>query len=222
MRAAIYFTPPADDPLARAAALWLGRDAFSDAPTRPPDPSIDPLVADPARYGFHATVRAPFRLAEGVALADARNALLRFVANRRAFALPRLVLARLGGFQALVPDEPSAAFDGLEGDVLEAFEPFRAPLTEAERARRRPERLTERQRGHLDRWGYPFVREDFRFHMTLTGSLDEAAANAAEAELRRRFGSFEGRPLRIDALALFVEDAPSQPFRVALRAPFGR
>ncbi|KAB0680793.1 DUF1045 domain-containing protein [Aureimonas leprariae] len=220
MRAAVYFTPPADDPLTRAAALWLGRDAFTGEPTRAADAAIDPLVAEPARYGFHATMRAPFRLADGVTMDEVRDALGRFAAGRAAFALPHIVLARLGGFHALVPDGPASELADLEGDVLSAFEPFRAPLGEAERARRRPERLSARQLAHLDRWGYPFVQEDFRFHMTLTGSLADPEASVAETELRRRFASFEGTPLRIGSLALFVEDATGGPFRVDFHAPF--
>lgn len=222
MRAAIYFTPPADDPLTRAAALWLGRDAFTGEATRPPDPAIDPLVADPARYGFHATIRSPFHLADGATIADVANALEHLAAGCRAFALRRLVLARLGGFFALVPGEASSELADLEGRALEAFEPFRATPTDAERARRRPERLTAAQLVHLDRWGYPFVRDEFRFHMTLTRSLDGEAARLAEAELRRRLAAFDGGPLAIDALALFVEDEPGAPFRVARRVTFER
>lgn len=220
MRAAIYFAPPPDDPLSQAAALWLGRDAFTNEPTRAPNPAIDPLVLEPARYGFHATMRAPFRLKDGTSIENVRDALLRVAAGGRAFTLPRLVLARLGGFQALVPVEAPAELAELEGEVLEAFEPFRAPLSDAERTRRRPERLSARQRTYLDRWGYPFVREEFRFHMTLTGSLDEDAANVAGVELLDRFEPFVDAPLAIDALALFVEDIPGAPFRVDLHAAF--
>ena len=70
MRVAIYATPPAGAALTRAAALWLGRDAFVGEATRESDAEIDPVVAEPARYGFHATMRAPFRIAEGFDLAD--------------------------------------------------------------------------------------------------------------------------------------------------------
>ncbi|GGD92603.1 hypothetical protein GCM10011390_09170 [Aureimonas endophytica] len=221
MRAALYFTPPADAALTRAAALWLGRDAFSGAATRAPDPAIDPLVADPARYGFHATLRAPFRPKDGVTLADLASALDAFAATRRAFDLPKAVIARLDGFLALVPAAPSPDLAALESAILEAFEPFRAPLTADEVARRRPERLSEHQRNLLDRWGYPYVRDEFRFHMTLTNSLAGDALERTETDLRRRLAEFDGAPLAIGGLALFVEEERGAPFTVARLAPFG-
>ena len=221
MRAAIYFTPPAADPLTRVAALWLGRDAFTGEPTREADPAVDPLVAEPARYGFHATMRAPFRLRDGAGTEEVEARLRSFAAERGAFVLPKLVLARLGRFLAMVPAAPSPDLAALEGAVLDAFEPFRAPLNEAEIARRRPDRLTERQRDHLRRWGYPFVREDFRFHMTLTGSLPEDELDTTETRLRHRFADVDGRPLAVDGIALFVEETSGGPFRARTLARFG-
>lgn len=220
MRAAIYFTPPAGAPLTEAAARWLGRDAFSGEPTREADPLIDPLVAEPARYGFHATLRAPFRLAEGRSVAALDEALADFAAARETFVVPSLALARLGPFFALVPADTGHELRALESAVLKAFEPFRAPLTEAEIARRRPERLTARQRRYLAERGYPFVLEEFRFHLTLTGPLGPDEAGAVEPSLRERLADFDGAPLLIDALALFVEPEPGAPFRVQARHPF--
>ena len=222
MRAAIYFTPPAGDPLARAAASWLGRDAFIDAATRAPDAFLDPLVAEPARYGFHATIRSPFRLAKGFDLADVDARLASFAASRAPVTLAKIALERIGPFFALVP--AAAASDGLadlEAAVLDAFEPFRAPLNAAEIARRRPEGLGERQRAQLRQWGYPHVLGDFRFHMTLTGPVDPGTSETVEAMLRERFAPFDGRPLRIDSLALFVEPEPEAAFRVHSLHHFG-
>src|SRR5690606_24575986 len=71
MRYAIYFTPERDHPLTRKAAQWLGRDAFGGE-TLPPSSAAPLSAAEVAfqtaaarRYGFHATLKAPFRLAEG-------------------------------------------------------------------------------------------------------------------------------------------------------------
>lgn len=214
MRVAIYATPPAGAALTRAAALWLGRDAFSGEPTRDPDPAIDPLVAEPARYGFHATMRAPFRIAEGSDLEDVDARLADFCASRPAVTLPAIELAAIGSFFALVPAGPSVPLAELEAELLEAFEIFRAPLTEAEIARRRPDRLTDRQKAHLTAYGYPHVLEDFRFHMTLTGSVPDAERARIASLLAERFAAFDGAPLVIDSLALFIEPEPGAPFRV--------
>ena len=38
--------------------------------------------------------------------------------------------------------------------------------------------LTDRQEALLTQWGYPYVMEEFRFHITLTGALDPAHLDA--------------------------------------------
>jgi putative phosphonate metabolism protein len=210
MRAAIYFTPPRDAPLTRLAAAWLGRDAFSDGPTEAPLP----LVAEPARYGFHATIKPPFRLAEGRTLEELDEALADFCHRHRRAEIAQLELHRIGRFFALVPGGREPALHALADETVRQFEPFRAPLDAAELARRAPDRLTERQREHLDRWGYPYVFDEFRFHMTLTGPVADEDAAAVEARLRERFAPVIGQSLAIDGLALFVEPRPGGPFRV--------
>lgn len=212
MRAAIYLALAPGTPLADTAARWLGRDAFCGLPTREPDPQIDALVREPARYGFHATLKAPFRLAEGRTLGALAAGLDVFVSARQGFVVPRIALARLGQFFALVADAPTPALGALEGDVLRHFEPFRAPLSDIEIARRRPERLTPRQRELLMAWGYPFVLDEFRFHLTLTGPVPPVEFPWVEAMLAARFASFIGEPLAVEALALFVEPEPGAPF----------
>ncbi|KQT50941.1 hypothetical protein ASG43_06745 [Aureimonas sp. Leaf454] len=221
MRVAIYATPPAGAPLTRTAALWLGRDAFSGEPTREADPAIDPIVAEPARYGFHATMRAPFRLAEGFDLEDVDARLADFCASRRTVTLPEMELAGLGRFFALVPAARSGALADLEASLLDAFEPMRAPLDAAEIARRKPDTLTERQKANLAAFGYPHVLDDFQFHMTLTGPVPEEERTRVSTLLAERFASFDGAPLSIDSLALFVEPEPGAPFRVHSLHHFG-
>lgn len=220
MRYALYFTPAQDDPLTVAAARWLGRDAFSggrvaqgeEAPLS--DETLREATADPRRYGFHATLKAPFELKAGCSLAALEEAVALLAAETRAFTLPRLVLGRLGPFFALVPGEPSPALQSFAGECVRRFEPFRAPLSAADLARRNPEKLPARQREYLESWGYPYVFDEFRFHMTLTGSLEPALAEALEPILKARFAAFLDKPLRIDGVALFIEPERGQPFTV--------
>lgn len=220
MRYAIYFTPAQDDPLTVAAARWLGRDAFSgglvtqgeEAPLS--GETMREATEEPRRYGFHATLKAPFELKAGNSLAALEEAMALFAAETPAFTLPRLVLGRLGPFFALVPGDPCVMLQGFAGECVCRFEPFRAPLSEADLARRNPEKLPPRQREYLECWGYPYVFDEFRFHMTLTGSLEPALAEALEPILKARFAAFIDKPLCIDGLALFVEPERGQPFTV--------
>ena len=225
VRYALYFSPSATAPLTTAAAGWLGRDAFTGATV--PLPTVEgiapdtlhALTADPRRYGFHATLKAPFALAEGRTEAELVDAFEAFCAGTPAFDIPRVIVGQLGQFFALVPDGVYAPLQAFATQVVEAFEPFRAPLSEADMARRKPETLTASERANLERFGYPYVNDDFRFHMTLTGQVDPALAPAMRRELDQRFASFTGEPLPIDGLALFVEPARGEPFHVHRRLP---
>lgn len=228
MRYALYFSPSATDPLTTAAAEWLGRDAFTGKSLPLPSVSgiaadeLEALTSDPRRYGFHGTLKAPFALAEGRTEADLIEAVEEFAAETPAFEIPRMMVGQVGRFFALVPDQIYPELQAFAAHVVETFEPFRAPLTQADIARRKPERLTESERTNLERWGYPYVHDDFRFHMTLTGQVDEGLAPAMAAELDRRFGSFCVRPLEIDGLALFAEPARGEPFIVHCRLPLAK
>ncbi|MCB8838794.1 DUF1045 domain-containing protein [Aurantimonas sp. VKM B-3413] len=220
MRVAIYFTPPAGAELTRRAGEWLGRSPFDNEPTRAPDEALDAVVAEPARYGFHATIKAPFRLAEGADLAELDERLAAFCASREPVRIQSLVVSQLGPFFAFVPDAAPAALGELEEAVVRDFEPLRAPLSEAEYARRRPERLSDKERDNLQAWGYPHVFDAFRFHMTLTGPVEERELAAVRERIAAHFGDLDGQPLTISQLALFLEPEPGEPFRTYSVHPF--
>jgi putative phosphonate metabolism protein len=225
LRYALYFTPAEDASLTRAASAWLGRDAFSgvtlpleDHPELGSD-EVWQLTEDPRRYGFHATLKAPFSLKDGCCEADLLAAMAAFCESYSTFAIPSAIVGQLGPFFALVPADLYPPLQEFGAAVVEAFEPFRAPLSEADIARRNPDRLGERQRQNLLSWGYPHVFEDFRFHMTLTGPVPDDRADLMAQLLERRFAAFTGKPLVIDALTLFVEAERGAPFLVHTRQP---
>jgi hypothetical protein len=128
-------------------------------------------TAEPRRYGFHATLKAPFRLAEGRTEADLRHAMEAFSVGREPAQLGTLRVATIGNFVALVPQEQGHELLALAAAIVTTFEPLRAPLSAEDYARRRPEALPARERAYLDRFGYPYVLDAFRFHMTLSGRL---------------------------------------------------
>lgn len=218
MRYAIYFTPPADDPLTRLAAEWLGRDAFTGRTfAQPAIEGFSPekfsgLTADPRRYGFHATMKAPFELADGKSETALMAAFEEFASGTSAFTLPELVLGQIGRFFALVPAEWNAGLQMLADDCVTRFDSFRAPLTAGDIARRNPDRMSESQRQNLMNWGYPYVFEEFRFHMTLTAQVDPEDQDAMRAAIEAFFGNLTRAPRRIDHLALFAEPERGAPF----------
>ena len=199
-RYAVYWLP--DGSLGRAGADWLGWDARAGRGAG---------REAPARYGFHATIVPPFRPADNAeGLADAARAL---AARLAPAPLGRLSVRRLDGFLALVPEvDPTA----LAAAVVEGLDGFRAPPREDELTRRRAAGLTAAQDALLARWGHPYVMDEFRMHLTLTGR-DPGADAMARAEAA--FAPHAG-PHRIEALSLAGQDAEGR-FRLVEDLPLG-
>jgi hypothetical protein len=126
----------------------------------------------------------------------------------------RPVVNSISGFIAVVPAEPSDELELLAADCTREFDSFRAPLTPEDRARRNPSALTPRQCDHLDRWGYPYVMEDFRFHMTLTGRLDAERREPILTMLRKRFSAIGLKTLAIDRIAVFRQGDTGSRFQI--------
>ncbi|MCB9992068.1 MAG: DUF1045 domain-containing protein [Hyphomicrobiaceae bacterium] len=217
-RYAIYYAPEAFGQFWELAAVWLGRDAATnEAPhastwstSLPPDLAARTVSA--SRYGFHATLKPPMHLAEGFDEAGLLRLAADFAAARAPFEIGMLKVANLSGFLALLPAEQREDLLAFAGDVVAAFEPARAPLSEDDRRRRLAVPLTSRQALYVERFGYPYVFEEFRFHMTLTDRLGDSErpkfANAAE----RFFAPVLAESQWLDRISVFREDEPGQPF----------
>lgn len=220
MRYAVYFAPAPEAPLARTAARWLGRDAYSGQTMAAP--LLDVLnpaeiafhTASARRYGFHATMKAPFRLAPGLTEAELLQAFDTFCETEMAFTVPEMIISRLGAFFALVPAVESLELNALACQAVMAFDRFRAPMTESELSRRNPSALKTAELRNLYRWGYPYVLDTFRFHMTLTGRVANDEAPAVQDALQQWFAPVLKQPVAIDHMALFVEPEPGAPFVV--------
>ncbi len=231
IRWAVYLAPPPESALWRFGCDVIGRDAVSGE--RRTGFAVDGFDAtewrastsEPRRYGFHATLKAPFRLAEGAsrtALGEAIGALARqfqpFAAG--SLGVSTLALDDSRAFVALTLGAPSSELTRLEEQAVRELDGFRAPLSDAERGRRDPAQLTPRQRETFERWGYPHALSDFRLHFTLTNALVEAERIAAA--LAHEFAHRVADPaLVIDALALFAQ-RPDGEFVVDERFALGR
>jgi putative phosphonate metabolism protein len=219
-RYAIYHAPAPDTELDRFGAQLLGYDAYSgdDLPFPGESPGLPPdwrdLTKDPRKYGFHATLKPPLSLADGKTEASLLSACEAFADTPREIPIIKPVIDSISGFIAVVPAEPPASLIRLAADCVSAFDDLRAPLTAEDRARRNPSTLTARQHDHLDRWGYPYVMEDFRFHMTLTGRLATERRKPIIAMLQERFAVLGLGSLSIDRIALFRQGDADSRFRI--------
>jgi putative phosphonate metabolism protein len=220
-RYAIYYAPAADSPLWRFGSATLGYDALTgaDIPFAVP-PGCDAAswperTADPRHYGFHATLKAPFELAAGRSEGQLRAFAHNYASGLDQIPLDGLAVTALGPFIALTPSQESEALQRFAFALVQAFEPFRAPLGEADMARRLKSPLTPAHRAYLEAYGYPYVGDAFRFHMTLTGSLPpDAVAPTREALAQAYAAGVPAGPVAIDRIALFKQDTRDSRFRL--------
>ncbi|MCC7546364.1 MAG: DUF1045 domain-containing protein [Burkholderiales bacterium] len=226
-RYAVYYAPPAHSDLWRLGCHWLGRDPERDeALEQPPVPGrarsrIEALTASPRAYGFHATLKPPFRLRAEARTADLHEALRILARSQRAFALPPLRVARLGGFLALTPAVDSERLGQFADAWVTGLDALRCPPEEDELRRRRAAGLTARQDALLSRWGYPYVFDEFRFHLTLTERLGTDEGVALQDWLTAWFTPALSQTLSVEEVSLYVQGSPGQAFRLMRRYPLG-
>lgn len=226
-RYAVYWSPRPETALAAFGRNWLGRDAETGQHL---DPLINrslaaegwcAVVGEPARYGFHATLKPPFRLAPEMTLAALEEATRSLAAMTASLAPFRLRLASLDGFLALIPMDPVPGMADLAARCVASLDPFRAAADADELARRRAAGLTPAQDALLQRWGYPFVMDEFRFHITLTRKLAPGARAVFEPVLAPLASRACAAPIEIADLCLFEQPEPRAPFNIRRRFRLG-
>lgn len=224
-RYALYFAPAPGSRWWRFGCEWLGRDPISG---RAHEPLILPGLAReevaaitqaPRRYGFHATLKAPFALADGRTVNDLHRALREFAVTQPVLRLGQLMLHDMDGFLALRPTEKTAV-RRLADACVERFDFLRAPPTASDVARRRAAGLTPRQEDLLAQWGYPYVLDQFRFHLTLTDRLPDTQRERVCAALAPLVQALGAEPLLVDSVCLFEQASARTPFRLTRRYGF--
>lgn len=223
-RYAIYYVPAADSALYRFGTALLGYDSLGRKDVSQPQavtdaiPDWHALTEDPRRYSFHATLKAPFYLASGTDEAALIAAFEQFATTPRAIPVITPMVKLLGHFVAIVNDAPNPDLAALADACVTEFESFRAPLTAKDRERRLKSKLTGNQIALLDRWGYPYVFDEFFFHMSLTGRITAEPQQIVEL-LAARFAELGQRSLAIDRLALLRQDHPAARFAAIRHLP---
>src|SRR6185437_5207903 len=118
-RYAIYYAPPAGAALDDFGASLLGYDAWTGKDLVVPEqiaqsvPDWIEVSSDPRKYGFHATLKAPFTLAADRREDELLAACETFAATARAIPIITPVVDAIGGFIAVVPAEPVSALQRL-------------------------------------------------------------------------------------------------------------
>src|SRR6185369_9608397 len=212
-RYAIYFVPSAETELFRIGSAILGYDCYTGSSVERPNVLgreagfWERLTAEPRRYGFHATLKAPFKLSPSCREAQLVSALHSFAGLGHSIPALTPAVRMLSGFAAIVPAAVSPAIDELASKCTTIFDAFRAPMAAQERARRVASGLNQSQIANLDRWGYPYLFADFRFHMTLTGRVDTERRDDVLTTLQKTLGeACKNGPLAIERISLLRQN----------------
>ena len=220
MRHAIYYAPTPGSTLHRLGSAWLGRDALSgESVKQPPIDGLREVTAEPAHYGFHATLKAPFTLNPGMKRVDLGDAVALIAAQMETVTIQSLELCEFEGFLALAPSRQDRVLSFLGEICVCGLDSFRASASDEELARRRAANLRARQEQHLLKWGYPYVLDEFRFHLTLTRRLQDDERQTFMKAALSHFAPVLGLPLEVDALTVFAETRPERNFVVEERFP---
>jgi hypothetical protein len=231
VRYAIYYAPEVGSPLDAFGRSWLGSSPLREAMGNEnygwpeiagltPD-EIRAVLSQVAHYGFHGTLKAPFFLYAPDLAPALIDAVRSFAASQRPFRLPPLQLTPMHRFLALMPASASSELGALAEACVCHFDPYRRPASAAELVRRRATGLTPRQEQHLVRWGYPYVLDEFRFHLTLAGPVSEERVMAKLIQsLGERLAALDLEAVVVRSICLFVQEGQERPFYCHSRYAF--
>jgi hypothetical protein len=218
-RYSVYFAPPPQSAWWQAGSQWLGRCAAGNAVLAMPaikgmsEDEWQSARAAPRRYGWHATLKAPFILAPDTSVNLLATTLSTLAQSMQAFDMPLMQVVLMDDFLALVPQVESEKANTVAARCVVELQSLAATLSESELKRRRQAGLSAEQDAMLLRWGYPFVLEHYRLHFSLTGSLKNFSQHQIENLLAAAQDWFAVLPpCRLDSLALFVEPSPGADF----------
>ena len=222
-RYAVYYTPQ-DDLFYNLGSSWLGWDTILGQPVSQPevnnDINIEKITETPRKYGLHATIKAPFRLADGLSASELARQLRTLCLSLKPIEFS-LEVSELNGFFALTPTVKNTEIRELHTKVVCELDEFRAPPTKDELIKRRRNQLTSEQDQNLIKWGYPYIFKDFYFHITLTGKIPKNLKNTVTDEIKKLFEPVLQRKFLMSELAL-VGEGHDGNFHVICQTPFGQ
>ena len=222
-RYAIYYAPASGSALMRYGCGWLGRDPETGAVMAPPktvdltETQINDFTRSPRRYGFHGTLKPPFALSRECSIHDLDLALQALSGQLSSAKSGPLKLHRIGSFLCLVPTGDQGGIERVAGAVVRELDRFRGPQSEEQLAKRRERGLTDKQEAYLQRYGYPYVMDEFRFHLTLTDSLAREDMEVVQPVLQKLMSEVYDEDFQIRELCLFADPGANKPFQLLKR-----
>lgn len=218
-RVAIYFLPKKNSSLENFGKNLLGRDINKKKKislTRRQKYFINrgftyfdelkDYCEEPAKYGFHATLKAPFRLKRNVKTKNFYDVISHIAAQHSRFKIKGLKIVYSKKFTFITSRKPNKLLINLENDLVKHLDTFRAELNKTEIKKRIPDSLTFKQNKYLKEWGYPFVFDQFKFHMTLMNQNNNKLSNKQKLELEKLIYKISNNVIEFNEISLLGEN----------------
>jgi 2'-5' RNA ligase len=215
-RYAVYFSPSADSQLGQFGQRVLCRSATSDRKPNASSTFSDQarwlrLTEKPAHYGFHATLKAPFELKRSITVDKLTRAVTDFATSQSPIELTSLSPRNLGDFMALTLENEIETLSKFALDCVISLEPFRQVLSDGDMQRRKLHGISSRQESLLLEYGYPYVADEFRFHLTLSDKLSKHDQDY-KTWVISEYDKLVVRPPVLDQIAIYAQTDRQSPF----------
>lgn len=218
-RHAIFFAPADDSPLGIYGATVLRRRATDPGEWTNPQIPVNfdntavwrACVETPARYGFHATLQAPFELHPAYTYQTLLDELEVFCSQQQPLLLTELAPRRTRRFDALAFDTQPLEVKEFASTCVQRFNKYCAPLHPQDIVRRQKKALSPTQLSNLEQYGYPYIFDDFNFHMTLSGTMPDDD-NGHLQWLRVLFDEMVTETPLLDRLCVFYQADRNEAF----------
>lgn len=219
-RYGIYMIPEAEN-FAELGAAWLGWDVQKGCTVPYPqeaDAALREATKVPRKYGFHGTIKPPFHLVEGATYDSLLSQAQTLCASLAPVDIEALSVRKSEFVLVLAPEGDLDQLANLAATVLQKLDHFRASTRASELVQHRKFTLTPLQETNLKNWGHPYVLDDFKFHITLSGHMPPKDLDQLEALANAHFAQHLERPLPVTSLTL-VGEAGDGRFHALHRLP---
>lgn len=228
-RYAICYAPEKNSPLNSFGQTWLGRDVRTGNRIDQPEvegvysQELRNIVSPAAFYGFHGTLKPPFYLPVPELEEKLISDIQAFAASEKSFHLPRLTVARIGRILVLEPERSSDPINRLAERCVRHFDSYRRSSSCEDSDDRASSRLSSTQQENIIKWGNPYVMDEFKFHLSLTGPiLDIHLSDHLMRVIQRQIAALDLNSIEVASICLFFQADKNQPFLLHSRYKFGR
>lgn len=213
----ISFAPKSTSMFWKLGALWFGYDASRNAYTKNtlvpgmPKEHHDAAVTTARRSGFNIILTGPFQLTAGMPEELLKTTISLYCQSLSTLQTGPLSIIETAHKLSISAQEISPQVQKLADDIVLEFNAFRLPANPLPEDSPIRAALTPGQLKNLIEWGQPYIFEELKFQIPLTGRLPEKMSGPLKSFLEGRFIECLKTGFEIDNLSLFRLSGTKDP-----------